>query len=88
MRSVLEVWSDLIIGGEAPLGLSLMSDVMGKADVTQLSREGIPVRTYVLEELYPTNIQSQDRAYNKCNEIGEFTYHFWTVLDRDGRQKQ
>nr|BDD45424.1 hypothetical protein 36 [bacterium] len=88
-RSALEVWSSLVIGMEAPLGPALLENILGKASVTQLDKEGNPIRSYELRELYPTNIQSQDVAYDQFDTISEFTcefaFHYLTVKNSKGK---
>ena len=83
MRTVLEVCSDLVLGGEAPLGPAKLSDIFGRAEVSQLDREGNKIRSYLLQELYPVNVQAMDLGFDKFDEIGKFTtefaYHYFSV---------
>ena len=60
MRPVQEVRSDLVIGREGPKATAKLSDIFSRAEVSQLKKEGKKVRSYILQELYPVNVQAID----------------------------
>ncbi|MDC0315362.1 phage tail protein [Synechococcus sp. AH-551-G15] len=82
MREYFENWSSLIINHRDQTSITNLNQYLGSAEVIQLDRQGNRIRTYFLEGLYPSIIESQQLSYDN-NDISEFNvvfnYHYFTT---------
>ena len=83
LRSAFEMWSAGIIGHQNPTGRSNLSSYFRDAQVTQLDRNGNPIRTYTLHGLYPVAISAQELSYDATDTVSEFNvtcaYQYFTA---------
>lgn len=84
VRHAMELWSNLINTHEGNLrdvSMATPADYKTLATVTQYSKTGIPIRTYELVDVWPTDIAAITMDWNQPDTIEEFTvtlaYSFW-----------
>tara|TARA_B110000467_G_scaffold135744_1_gene132830 strand:- start:832 stop:1464 length:633 start_codon:yes stop_codon:yes gene_type:complete len=76
-RSTFERWMQQIQAHRNPVrGVSNPSDVYGNAYVTQLDRSGGSLVTYVMEDIYPTNVAAIDLDWGTNDSVEEFQVTF------------
>jgi len=82
LRSIFELWSDRIIGREAPLRELDGTAYLSTVEVTQLGRDGEPLRAYTLHHAYPISVSPQQLGY-EGEMLSEFqltwNYHYHTA---------
>ena len=85
VRGALEDWMDDISdsGGTSMSNHIAASSYYAKAAVTQLDRNGEPIRTYNLEGLWPTTLDAIDLSWDANDEVETFgaTFRFnWITM--------
>ena len=86
VRNALEEWSNAINsfqGNLRELGSASASLYKTDAQVTQMSKTGVPVRTYNFVGLFPTLISPIELSWDSADQIEEyqvtFSYDYWEV---------
>lgn len=86
IRNAMEQWSNSISTHETnvrELGSASPLLYKSQAQITQLSKTGVPLREYTFNGIFPTEISTIDMAWETTDTIEEFTvtfqYDFWTV---------
>ena len=75
-RSYFEKWSQVLQGHRNPVRSVRATDVYGIATVQQLSRSGGVIATYVMEDIYPTNVAAIDLGFDTNDSVEEFQITF------------
>ena len=82
VRNALEKWSDGIMNHSQTNGRTNTSDYQVDLLVTQLDRNGAPIKSYTFRDAYPTAISAIQLDYDTNNVIEmfdvEWTYNYWT----------
>jgi len=81
IRSVFEKWGDKINGLHDGVGVVEPQSYMGNGTVAQLSRStggetGKTLQSYMLQDIWPSEIGSIDLSYESSDAIEEFTVTF------------
>jgi hypothetical protein len=83
----MEAWSNAINSHDGNLR-ALPSDYKSNGIITQYSKDGDPIRTYVFEGLHPISIDQIDMDWSNTDAIEEFQvtfqYDFWRVEGATG----
>lgn len=90
IRKGMEEWMSLINNHEANFS-AFAIDPLGPRgfyktlSVEQLNKQGATIRSYEYRNAYPVSVSSIDLAYDKNNEVEEFTvefaYSYWLAAD-------
>ena len=92
IRSIFERWGDKINGLHDGVGLVEPQSYMGNGTVAQLSRSqggdpGKTLQSYMLQDIWPSEIGSIDLSYESSDAIEEFTVTFqvqyMSILNRN-----
>ena len=87
VRNGLEAWSNAINTHDGNLR-SLPSDYKSNGLITQYSKDGDAIRTYVFEGMYPVTIDQIQMDWGTTDTIEEFSvtfqYDFWRVEGSTG----
>jgi len=87
IRNAMEAWSNAINSHDGNLR-SLPADYKSNGLITQYSKDGDPIRTYVFEGLYPITIDQIAMDWSTTDAIEEFNvtfqYDFWRVEGTTG----
>ena len=75
-RSYFEKWMQVLQGHRTPVRSVSATDVYGNAVVQQLSRTGNAIATYVMEDIYPTNVAAIDLGFDTNDSVEEFQVTF------------
>lgn len=74
MRRMFEIWHSAINRPDINLGISKVEDYQcDEVVVTQLGRNGEPLRFYVLYSVWPISVQAIDMSSDSRDTIQEFT---------------
>jgi hypothetical protein len=88
IRNAMEKWSDGIMNNAQTNGRTNPRDYQVDLQVTQLDRNGAPVKTYKFHDAYPTTIGAITLDYDSNNQIEifevEFNYNYWTSATSTG----
>ena len=76
IRSAFEDWSANITHHAANISTLNHSTVYGQAQVIQLGRNGEPLRTYRMEDIYPTEIAAIDLGMDTNDTVEEYGVTF------------
>ena len=86
IRNAMEQWMSAINthqGNQSTFANGSPLNYKSTAEITQLSKTGVPVRVYRFNGLFPVNISQMDVAWDQENTIQEyqisFEYDFWDV---------
>lgn len=87
IRNAMEAWSNSIAAHDANTR-TLPQDYKSNGLVTQYSKDGSPLRTYVFEGMFPLSISEIAVDWSSTDQIEEFTvtfqYDFWRVEGATG----
>jgi len=87
IRNALEAWSNAINSHDGNLR-ALPQDYKSNALITQFSKDGSPLRTYVFEGLFPVAIDGIGMDWDARDQIEEygvtFQYDMWRVEGNTG----
>jgi hypothetical protein len=87
IRNAMEAWSNAINTHDSNLR-SLPQDYKSTGLITQYSKDGKPIRTYVFEGLHPVAITDMTMDWNATDSIEEFgvtfQYDMWRVEGATG----
>lgn len=87
VRNAMEAWSNSINSHDSNLR-SLPSDYKSNGIITQYSKDGDAIRTYIFEGLHPVTISDISMDWSTADTIEEFTvtfqYDFWRVEGTTG----
>jgi len=87
VRNAMEAWSNAINTHDGNLR-SLPADYKSNGLITQYSKDGDAIRSYVFEGLYPVTIDQIQMDWGTTDTIEEFTvtfqYDFWRVEGTTG----
>ena len=87
VRNAMEAWMNAINTHDGNLR-SLPTDYKSNGLITQYSKDGDAIRTYVFEGLHPINISDIAMDWSTTDTIEEFTvtfqYDFWRVEGTTG----
>jgi hypothetical protein len=87
IRNAMEAWSNAINSHDGNLR-SLPADYKSNGIITQYSKDGDPIRTYVFEGMYPITIDAIAMDWSTTDTIEEFNvtfqYDFWRVEGTTG----
>lgn len=87
IRNALEAWSNAINSHDSNLR-ALPQDYKSNALITQFSKDGSPLRTYVFEGLFPVAIDGIGMDWEARDQIEEygvtFQYDMWRVEGNTG----
>jgi len=75
-RSYFERWMQVLQGHAQPVRSVAPTDVYGNAVVQQLSRTGVSIATYTMEDIYPTNVAAIDLGFDTNDAVEEFQVTF------------
>ena len=75
-RSYFEKWMQVLQGHRTPVRSVSATEVYGNGIVQQLSRTGNPIATYVMEDIYPTNVAAIDLGFDTNDSVEEFQVTF------------
>ena len=75
-RTAFEQWMQLIQGHRNPVRGVGANSVYGNAYVRQLDRQGRSLVTYVMEDVYPTNVAAIDLDWGTNDAVEEFQVTF------------
>lgn len=86
IRNAMEQWSHALNSPQGNIrSISAATSVQYKsvARVIQYSKTGLPLRTYIFNGIYPTNISNINLDWDARNQIQEFNvdfeYDYWQV---------
>ena len=87
IRNSLEAWSNSINTHDSNLR-ALPQDYKSNGIITQFSKDGAPLRTYVFEGMYPLTIDAIELGWDQVDTIEEFgvtfQFDFWRVEGTTG----
>jgi len=87
VRNSLEAWSNAINTHDSNLR-ALPQDYKSNGIITQFSKDGSPLRTYVFEGMYPLTIDAIELGWDQVDTIEEFgvtfQFDFWRVEGATG----
>lgn len=87
VRNGFEAWMNSINTHDSNLR-SLPQDYKSNAVITQYSKDGDPIRSYVFEGMYPTSVDQIEMDWSTVDSIEEFgvtfAYDFWRVEGSTG----
>lgn len=87
VRNAMEAWSNSINSHDSNTR-ALPSDYKSNGIITQYSKNGDPLRTYVFEGMYPVTVSDIAMSWETNDAIEEFTvtfaYDFWRVEGATG----
>lgn len=87
IRNAMEAWSNSIAAHDANTR-TLPQDYKSNGLITQYSKDGSPLRTYVFEGMFPISISEIAMDWSSTDQIEEFTvtfqYDFWRVEGATG----
>lgn len=87
IRNAMEAWSNFINSHDSN-ARGLPQDYKSNALITQFSKDGSPLRTYVFEGMFPTDIEPISMAWGNQDTIEEFSvtfqYDLWRVEGNTG----
>jgi len=87
IRNSMEAWSNAVNTHDSNLR-ALPRDYKSNAVITQFSKDGSPLRSYVFEGLFPTIISDIAMDWSAVDSIEEFTvtfqYDLWRVEGNTG----
>lgn len=72
IRNALEKWSEVISHHSEIIGESEYDGYFSRANVTQLDRDGEPIRVYVMEGIWPVSLDPIDVSFDAIDTIEEF----------------
>jgi len=75
-RSYFEKWMQKIQGHRTPVRSVSATEVYGNGIVQQLSRTGNAIATYIMEDIYPTNVAAIDLGFDTNDAVEEFQVTF------------
>ena len=75
-RSYFEKWMQVLQGHRQPVRSVSATEVYGNGVVQQLSRTGNAIATYVMEDIYPTNVAAIDLGFDTNDAVEEFQVTF------------
>mgnify|MGYP006436784103 FL=1 len=75
-RSYFEKWMQVLQGHRTPVRSVSATEVYGNGIVQQLSRTGNAIATYVMEDIYPTNVAAIDLGFDTNDSVEEFQVTF------------
>ena len=93
VRSAIEKWSDGINGMQSNSTIfSKSMEYRSTADVTQLSLQGTPIRTYTFHNIWPSTVAAIEVGWETTDTISEFsvtwTYDYFVAKNgTDGIQE-
>ena len=81
IRHAVEGWMNAINGHESNVGYATVASAYSDGVVVQLGRDGAELRTYLIRDMFPTELSPIDLAFDSNDQIEEFTvtfnYNFW-----------
>ena len=87
VRNGMEAWMNAINTHDSNLR-ALPQDYKSNGIITQYSKDGDAIRTYVFEGMYPTQVDQITMDWGTTDQIEEFTvnfsYDFWRVEGATG----
>lgn len=87
IRNAMEAWTNAINSHDSNLR-ALPQDYKSNGIITQFSKDGKPIRTYVFEGLHPISVSDIGMDWSTTDAIEEFTvtfqYDFWRVEGTTG----
>ena len=87
IRNAMETWMNSINTHDGNLR-ALPQDYKSNGIITQYSKDGNPIRTYVFEGLHPVSMSDIGMDWSQSDTIEEFTvtfqYDFWRVEGTTG----
>jgi len=87
VRNAMEAWMDAINSHDANTR-ALPQDYKSNAIITQFSKDGSPIRSYVFEGIHPVNIAGIEMSWETVDTIEEFgvtfQYDTWRVEGTTG----
>jgi hypothetical protein len=87
VRNAMEAWMNSIASHDANVR-TLPQDYKSNGLITQYSKNGSALRTYIFEGMYPINVSEIAMDWSSTDQIEEFTvtfqYDFWRVEGSTG----
>lgn len=87
VKNAMEAWMNAINSHDSNTR-SLPGDYKSQAQITQYSKNGDPIRTYIFEGMYPVGIDGVAMDWSSNDAIQEFgvtfAYDFWKVEGTTG----
>jgi hypothetical protein len=87
IRNAMEAWSNAIASHDAN-NRSLPQNYKSNGLITQYSKDGSPLRSYIFEGMFPLTISEISMDWSTTNAIEDFTvtfqYDFWRVEGATG----
>ena len=87
IRNAMEAWMNSIAAHDANTR-SLPQDYKSNGLITQFSKDGSPLRSYIFEGMFPINVSEITMDWSTTDAIEEFTvtfqYDFWRVEGSTG----
>jgi hypothetical protein len=87
IRNAMEAWSNSIASHDAN-ARSLPQNYKSNGLITQYSKDGSPLRSYIFEGMFPVTISDIAMDWSSTDQIEEFTvtfqYDFWRVEGATG----
>jgi hypothetical protein len=87
IRNAMEAWSNAIASHDAN-SRSLPQNYKSNGLITQYSKDGSPLRSYIFEGMFPLTISEISMDWSTTNAIEDFTvtfqYDFWRVEGATG----
>lgn len=87
IRNAMEAWSNSINSHDSNVR-GLPQDYKSNGLITQFSKDGTPLRTYVFEGMFPTSIEGIQMDWQQQDTIEEFgvtfQYDLWRVEGNTG----
>ena len=87
MRSAFEKWAEIVGRHSEIYGEIEYENYFSRAYVTQLDRNHEPIRSYMMEGVWPISVDSIAVAFDSVNQIQEFgvtlAVQYWAAADGD-----
>ena len=92
LRSAVEAWSDSINGFQSNATQYTQMQYRSTADITQISQQGNPIRTYKFYNIWPSTVAAIDVGWETTDTVSEFSvtwsYDYFTAKNgTDGIQE-
>ena len=85
LRKSFEEWSERIQNHNYALGSTTLNDYFASAIVRQLDRDGVQLRSYRFEGIWPSAIDSIELNFDSTDQVEEygvtFAVQYWSAID-------
>jgi hypothetical protein len=83
VRDAFEGWMNGINGHAENSGATNPDDYKSDMTISQLDKQGIPIKTYIFRGTFPSSVSSIDVSWDETDSIEEFTVElqvdYWTA---------